>query len=54
MDFITYIFINSSHYLSKLNSQSKNTFTSTINIYLYFFWPCGMPDFDYDPDSHGL
>ena len=41
MDFIMYIFINLSHYFSKLNSRSKNTSMSTTNIFHIFLCSVG-------------
>src|SRR5258705_12428821 len=41
MDFIMYIFINSSHNFSQINNQSKNTSTSTITFFYIFRGPVG-------------
>src|SRR5258705_7493487 len=41
MDFIMYIFINSSHNFSQINAQSENTSTSTITFFDIFMGPVG-------------
>src|SRR5258708_7323362 len=42
-DFIMYIFINSSHNFSQINTQSENTSTSTITFCNIFMGPVGCP-----------
>src|SRR5258708_28004176 len=48
MDFIMYIFINSSHNFSQINTQSENTSTSTITFFNIFMGPVGCPTLKYD------
>src|SRR5258705_2382650 len=43
MDFIMYIFINSSHNFSQINAQSENTSMSTITFFDIFMGPVGCP-----------